>query len=316
MAAERAQAADWATVYFNASTRSYRLARGVRDEVNGLAYGRFEDRLNQTGWSFLWVRTSSRFPDSQQMRAAGVLEGALTAPLLHHHYRNWYSRAFKDQLRPGDGAGGGASAELESLLLAQMQSLREGVAKAAKRRSGSDMAVSTRRDKAAYWQQLGLVLEQLDGLLEGHNLPEADGGSTSSDNRLTALPLLLLNAGSELGLLARSLRTEGELAADVPGTSQLLGSALLKLLPPAAAPDGRVRRQLLLAHASWQPYAHMLRVWKCLRTSLRHPATAAQSLSFPSHPGLLWSHDTLVCCQHRRRGRLGGGGAELATTGS
>ena len=42
----------------------------------------------------------ARFPDAQQMRAAGVLEGALTAPLVRDHYRNWYSRTFKDQLAP------------------------------------------------------------------------------------------------------------------------------------------------------------------------------------------------------------------------
>ena len=100
-------ASAWATVFLNATTHRYELVRGVRDEVNGLAYGRFEDRRNETGWSFLWLRTSSRFPDAQQMRAAGVLEGALTAPLLRSHYRNWYSRTFKDQLQPGDGAGGG-----------------------------------------------------------------------------------------------------------------------------------------------------------------------------------------------------------------
>ena len=90
-------------------------------------------------------------------------------------------------------------------------------------------------------------------------------------------------------------------------------SAVATTLPPATPPPAAIRPQpeadlaarfaaalrrigneLHIAHASWQPYAHMLRVWKCVRTALKHPNVAAQGLAFPSHPGLLWSHDALA----------------------
>ena len=59
------------------------------------------------------------------MHAAGYLEGALTARLIPQHYSNWYSRAFKDELEPGDPAGGGVSAHLESLLFGQLEWARK-----------------------------------------------------------------------------------------------------------------------------------------------------------------------------------------------
>ena len=52
----------------------YALRPG-RNETAGVAYGRFEDRINQTGWSFLWVRTSPRFADEVQMHVDAVKPG-------------------------------------------------------------------------------------------------------------------------------------------------------------------------------------------------------------------------------------------------
>ena len=255
----------WTSLVRNGT--ALQLRRGVRDD-SGLAYGRFEERMNETGWNFLWLRTSGRYTDEEQMHAAGYLEGALTARLIPQHYSNWYSRAFKDELEPGDPAGGGVSAHLESLLFGQLEWARKRARRA--------LARTTTEADDAYWQLVGPNIAQLDGLLEGYN------AAAEREHRFTALPLLLLNAGSEVRTLARALSDDGGAAGSL--SAQLRGSAALR----------RVGNELLVAHASWQPFAHMLRVWKCVRTALKHPNVAAQGLAFPSHPGLLWSHDALA----------------------
>ena len=256
----------WTSLVRNGT--ALQLRRGVRDD-SGLAYGRFEERQNETGWNFLWLRTSGLYTDEEQMHAAGYLEGALTARLIPQHYSNWYSRAFKDELEPGDPAGGGVSAHLESLLFGQLEWARKRARRALARRGAAEA-------DDAYWQLVGLNIAQLDGLLEGYN------AAAEREHRFTALPLLLLNAGSEVRTLARALSEDGGVAGSL--SAQLRGSAALR----------RIGNELHIAHASWQPYAHMLRVWKCVRTALKHPNVAAQGLAFPSHPGLLWSHDALA----------------------
>ena len=149
----------WTSLVRNGT--ALQLRRGVRDD-SGLAYGRFEERANETGWNFLWLRTSGLYTDEEQMHAAGYLEGALTARLIPQHYSNWYSRAFKDELEPGDPAGGGVSAHLESLLFGQLEWARKRARRA--------LARTTTEADDAYWQLVGLNIAQLDGLLEGYNL--------------------------------------------------------------------------------------------------------------------------------------------------
>ena len=100
----------WTSLVRNGT--ALQLRRGVRDD-SGLAYGRFEEQQNATGWNFLWLRTSGLYTDEEQMHAAGYLEGALTARLIPQHYSNWYSRAFKDELEPGDPAGGARARDAE-----------------------------------------------------------------------------------------------------------------------------------------------------------------------------------------------------------
>ena len=269
MAARGVAAHGWATVRYNASA-GFTLHRDTRDEAGGVAIGRFEDRVNSTGWSFLWLRTYARHTDAQQLHAAGLLEGALTAEMLGTHYRNWYSRAFKDQLEPGDPAGGGVSAAVESLLSAQLQWLRG--------------AARRHRGKSAYWEHVQLVLAQFDGLLDGYNR------AAKPEARLTASALLLLNAAAELRPITRSLRGGDAPFAESAVAGGTRGRALVALLRANAS----VAAQLAVAHASLQPYAHMLRVWKCVRTSLRAPGTAAQAVSSPSQPGVVFSPDAFA----------------------
>ena len=67
----------WTSLVRNGT--ALQLRRGVRDD-SGLAYGRFEERQNETGWNFLWLRTSGRYTDEEQMHAAGYLCLLYTSP--------------------------------------------------------------------------------------------------------------------------------------------------------------------------------------------------------------------------------------------
>ena len=52
------------------------------DPDHDVAYARYFNRINQTGWAELEVVTNERQPDDVQAYYAGYLEGYLTAPLI------------------------------------------------------------------------------------------------------------------------------------------------------------------------------------------------------------------------------------------
>ena len=68
-------------MYINATTGAAEFAPDVMDRENGVAFGYYNNTINETGWTVLEVKT--RLDDSvdneQLMYAAGYLEGVLTA---------------------------------------------------------------------------------------------------------------------------------------------------------------------------------------------------------------------------------------------
>ena len=70
------------TVYIDAETGEVSYKPGVMDRVNGMAYGYYNNTLNDTGWSVLEIQTKRGggvAMNNQLMYAAGYLEGVLTA---------------------------------------------------------------------------------------------------------------------------------------------------------------------------------------------------------------------------------------------
>ena len=69
------------TVYIDAKTGELSYKPDVMDRVNGVAYGYFNNTLNETGWTVLeiYTRQGSVAINNQLMFAAGYLEGVLTA---------------------------------------------------------------------------------------------------------------------------------------------------------------------------------------------------------------------------------------------
>ncbi|CAK9823095.1 Putative phospholipase B-like lamina ancestor [Anthophora retusa] len=48
----------------------------------------YKTGIFEEGWSYIEIETSSKYPDSVQAYAAGLLEGSLTWQLIHHHWYN------------------------------------------------------------------------------------------------------------------------------------------------------------------------------------------------------------------------------------
>ena len=81
------------TVYVDPETGEVTYKPGVMDQVNGTAYGYFNNTLSETGWSVLEIQTKQggAAVNNQLMFAAGYLEGVLTAqyvppPPFYGHY--------------------------------------------------------------------------------------------------------------------------------------------------------------------------------------------------------------------------------------
>ncbi|KAM8837572.1 phospholipase B-like 1 isoform 3-T3 [Spinachia spinachia] len=242
-----------ATVYWDAAQKSVILKEGVM-ETEGGAYGYFNDTLLLSGWGVLEICAGcggTVQEDETTFFLAGYLEGCLTAGQMFNHYTNMYPQFLKDDkvLNP-----------LKRFLSKQDQWARE--------------KVKQRRHGDPWWNHLGLILAQLDGLQAGA------AQWAKSKNRE-----FLNGVGDLLDLLPaltpRSNSSTGAGAFRMPGMGHC--TALIKVLPGF--------ENLLFGHSSWYTYAATMRIYKHwdLRVSDTHTATG--KMSFSSYPGFLTSLD-------------------------
>ena len=68
-------------MYVDPTTREASFRPGVMDRVNGMAYGYYNNTMNETGWAVLEIQTrlDQSIDNELLMYAAGYLEGVLTA---------------------------------------------------------------------------------------------------------------------------------------------------------------------------------------------------------------------------------------------
>ncbi|EIE19753.1 laminin A [Coccomyxa subellipsoidea C-169] len=183
------------------------------------------------------------------MFAAGFLEGFISAERIHDYWSNTHEYFVK-----------GMNASLEAPLTWLEE--QEGWARA---------KVAEHQD-SAYWQMLGLILQQFDGLYTGEILI------------LTGEIYDLLEAQSA-GL--RDSAPDHQSATQVFHDMALKGrcSALITVTPDFS--------NLFMGHSTWDSYSQMTKVFKHYSFQLRLPGVAAQRMSFSSYPGELFSDDDL-----------------------
>ena len=105
------------------------------------AFGSFHSSEGtKSGWAQLYVETSARYSDEEQMRAAGYLEGVLTAYEISAHHLNMES--FFD-----------IKTEAPAQWLLEQDAWSRGQVAA---------------NKSDFWATLGLLLEQHSGMMEGY----------------------------------------------------------------------------------------------------------------------------------------------------
>ncbi|XP_050520145.1 putative phospholipase B-like 2 [Daktulosphaira vitifoliae] len=212
--------------------------------------------INETGWSFLEIRTSPKAKDPDQAYAAGFLEGVLTADLIYYHWRNNMkdNNCVKDpQMCP---------------------KLTEHIT------NNKEWIESSLNASDPYWYQVGLYLKQLDGLHDGYM-----HGKSKDTPSLSLNDIYLLNAMDDISDLISALEpTQAKLKVLGSGSC----SALVKLLPG--------NKDLLVSHVTWSGYESMLRIQKRYNLRYRTSSISKNlipgfDMSFSSFPGGIQSGD-------------------------
>ncbi len=164
----------------------YRVIEGTQDADKGVAWGFYNDVTNDIGWSVLQIDTSKTYLDEEQMYAAGLLEGFLTATRIRQLFINDKALRDQDQLK-----------NLYSYFEVQDDFIRIKYKEAMKTTPKSE----DEHDSHAYWRQVGLELAQLDGLLDGYN------NGVSSEHKLRLGDMWLLNMDGDVIDLERAFST-------------------------------------------------------------------------------------------------------------
>jgi hypothetical protein len=161
-------------------------AARVPDDTAKLASAWFSDSYAETGWAQLEV---AAFPaghihasaiDSLQAYAAGLAEGYLTGVKVSQHFTNTYASYW------GKGPAPQPFVDYIETNLAYMRKQAEAL-------GSSD----------SFWQHVGLILTQMEGILDGSNLALAG----TKLQTLSFFDLMVSNIGEECNRSARVCRT-------------------------------------------------------------------------------------------------------------
>lgn len=219
----------------------------------------FEDSLNVTGWGILNVKTSAKFSDLQQGYAAGFAEGVLTAPRIWEHFLNMRWVFFQNE-EPDH--------RLIDFFNAQDAWTRNQTAS-----NPSD----------PFWQQVGHLLAQVDGLRDGYN--------AVSGLALDNFAFWFLNSDGDLSQIIPAVMREKRPDFDHMAALQIENylaensrcSSLIKLTGNFS--------NLFMGHSTWYTYSSTNRIFKHYHFSLSNPRVASNTMSFSSYPGVLVSID-------------------------
>jgi len=239
------------------------------------AWGSFEDRIDETGWSILDVHTDEGHSGKDQSYAAGFLEGFLTHKRMKQHQRNMWSVDFNG--RPSDSNIDAGASNFSAQNLDWMRNKAEQYGQ-----------------HDPYWQQVGFVLEQLRGLTDGFNhrqkkLEEpsvslaqvlmASVVDTDMDDLLTAIVHHGKFVNSHYRYHSDRPHRRSEPWKDRRHSGHC--SALVQIAPNMS--------DLWAGHVTWDEYRGMLRVVKYLDMPL--PGVKSRRQAFTSTPGCMYSGD-------------------------
>jgi hypothetical protein len=230
--------------------------------ANWTARAVYNETVAATGWGSLTVSTNAQAPDDDQAFAAGFAESAVTWQRTLDHHRTFMQATLQNDSH--------AHAVAVDFVTKNDEYVRQQLA------SPPGGAL-----RAEWWQQLGLLWAQLDGLVAGH--------AAHATAPLARLDFLLLNAVVDLSSVIHKPFLEWTRERAATYTRQTTHcSAIVKLLPDYS--------DLLTAHNTWTAYYMMLRVAKQYELPFRR--VAATSFVTSGYFGTL--HGTPPRCRVRR----------------
>ena len=204
-------------------------------DTTAAAYGSYDPATNHVSYfAVLKIETNPSYTDEDQMYAAGYLEGALTTSDTYDLWQNLLSTFGWASNQPPSC--------IADFFVTQDEYIRSMIATAA--------------DNRAFWDALGLVMEQFDGLCAGYNATAQAG---------QGLPLFAFAAMSAIGDLGdvgsgacpalrpnfdNMTQQEFEQYVNLHGHC----SSLVKLTGDFS--------QLYMAHVTWSSYQTMNRIYK------------------------------------------------------
>jgi len=143
--------------------------------IAGIAWGYFLDSIEDLGYGTLHITTNGKFADRLQTFCAGYLEGALTASRIFDLWRNFYDSTFRTSK---------ADPRLEERLFGFAQETMQWT------RDQIDVTGPGGGDHHFYWNQVDMVMIQLDGMVGGYNAFRPTGARPLSDRDLFLLNML------------------------------------------------------------------------------------------------------------------------------
>ncbi|XP_053986951.1 putative phospholipase B-like lamina ancestor isoform X1 [Hylaeus volcanicus] len=244
----------------------------------------YKTGIFENGWSYIEIETSSKYPDTVQAYAAGLLEGSLTWQLIHHH---WYNTIRTEcEAKP---------VECRKL----RRYLRDNTAVIRER---AELLEST----DPFWHMVRLFYTQLDGLEAGWKFAVRRSRVSVS---MESEDFLWLALASDVPGFQQVFNI-----SDIPMSSMIYFKSL---------PRDDSEPLIAIGHNTAAPYTKMLRLVKkytfgyhvlpLLKTSALTPS---RSIVMSSYPGALSSADEFYFIRGENRELIVTGTSLLATNRS
>ena len=228
---------------------------------NAIVSGFFNDSIDAVGWYQLHITGVEGADPHQMMRCAGAVEGFLTHKRMYQHFR------MINDIN-GWNISEGYPEGLTTFLTKNMQYVKESV----------DAYV-----ESEFWQGVGLIYEQFQGLYEGYNLSPV---KEQDEKNLTELDLWMMQSEGDLDDL---LNIPELVATEISGPTRMMQkvtpgehcSGLVRLLPDFS--------DIYFAHDSWSDFRELHGQLK--EYNLPVPQFKAHRLTMSTRIGKLASYD-------------------------
>lgn len=249
-----------------------------------ISWGVFSDGIGlipSGGWAQLAIHTSASFPELLQARAAGFLEGFLTA-----------ERSFEFITNVHNGISTW-SPSLKQYVVDNLAYVEESV-----RTNTGD----------PFWFHVGLVHAQQSEAFLGYTLaadrtgsPKVDADAYYAATLIGDMDDLCVKFGCSKTVSWRENRSSSSYTLNDDNDKETLRferslgdghcSALVKPIGPLESPS-----DVLFGHTTWNPYETMTRIWKLYDFPWTYSGEGSSTvpgvqISFPSYPAVFYSFD-------------------------